>query len=127
MPVVRGRTRMTLLASLGIVASLVTVSTGKAVGAPSDGRFEVNVMNEAKRGGEPEIAVNSRNPNNLVLGHTVVGNTFANNSIEAGLQEGIRGGLQVSNDGGKTWGPDRSLKTSGYSEPANPFLIAHGL
>src|SRR5262245_12718212 len=123
----QGRARISVLVVLGAVAWLVTVSVGTAGSAPSSGRFEVNVMNQPKRGGEPELAVNPRNPNNVVLGHTVVGNTYANNTLEARLQEGIPGSLQVSNDGGKTWGPDRSLKTSGYSEPANPFLIAQGL
>ena len=41
-------------------------------------------MNEPIRGGEPELAINPRNPNNLVLGHTAVGNSYANNTPEAG-------------------------------------------
>ena len=82
-------------------------------------------MNEPVRGGEPEVAINPRNPNNLVLGHTVVGNTYANNTTAAG-EEAVGGGLQVSNDGGKTWTADRPLHTSGFTEAANPYLIAHG-
>ena len=82
-------------------------------------------MNEPIRGGEPEVAINPRNPDNLVLGHTVVGNTYANNTTEAGT-EAVPGGIQVSNNGGKTWTADRPLHTSGYSEPSNPFLLAHG-
>jgi hypothetical protein len=60
-----------------------------------------------------------------VLGHTVVGNTYANNTTEAG-EEAAFGGLQVSNDGGKTWTADRPLHTKGYSEGPNQYLIAHG-
>ena len=82
-------------------------------------------MNEPVRGGEPEIAINPGNPNNLVLGHTVVGNSYANTSSAAGM-EAVNGGLQVSNDGGKTWTADRALHTSGYSEGPDPYLIAHG-
>src|SRR5262245_64778961 len=91
----QGRARISVLVVLGAVAWLVTVSVGTAGSAPSSGRFEVNVMNQPKRGGEPEVAVKPRNPNNVVLGHTVVGNTYANNTIEEGLVEGMHGGLKV--------------------------------
>jgi hypothetical protein len=113
-----------VLACCALAVSLLAASGGSASGAATRA-LEVNVMNEPIRGGEPEVAVNPRNLDNLVLGHTVVGNTFANNTTEAG-EEAANGGLQVSNDGGKTWTADRPLHTSGYSEPANPYLIAHG-
>ena len=82
-------------------------------------------MNEPIRGGEPEVAVNPRNPNDLVLGHTVVGNTYANNTTEAG-EEAANGGLQVSQNGGKTWTADRPLHTSGFTDASDPYLIANG-
>ena len=82
-------------------------------------------MNEPVRGGEPEVAVNPRHPNDLVLGHTVVGNTYANNTTAAG-EEAVDGGLQASHDGGKTWTADRPLHTSGFKDAPNPYLIAHG-
>jgi hypothetical protein len=104
---------------------LLAVSASSASGSGSPGRLEVNVMNEPVRGGEPELAVNPSNPNDLVIGHTVVGNTYANNSATAGMQA-VNGGLQVSHDGGKTWTADRALHTSGFSEGPDPYLIAHG-
>jgi hypothetical protein len=117
-----------LLVAIGLAAgvSLVPAAQDLASGAPTRGVVEVNVMNEPIRGGEPEVAVNPRTPNNLVLGHTVVGNTYANDTTEAG-EEAANGGLQVSNDGGKTWTADRPLHTKGFSETANPYLIAHGI
>src|SRR5262249_35138469 len=124
-PVGRGRAGFVVLACLGVAASLFVVSASSASGTATPRNLEVNVMNEPVRGGEPELAINPRNPNNLVLGHTVVGNTYSNNSTEAG-EEAVNGGLQVSNDGGKTWTADRALRTSGYSEGPNPYLIAHG-
>ncbi len=114
-----------LLACLGVAASLFAASAGSASGTASPRHLEVDVMNEPGRGGEPELAINPRNPKDLVLGHTVVGNTYTNNTTEAGL-EAVNGGLQVSHNGGKTWTADRPLHTSGYSEGPNPFLIAHG-
>jgi hypothetical protein len=125
MPVHRGRVRWIVLACVGVTASLFAVSAGSAGGAPSPRHLEVDVMNAPVRGGEPELAVSARNPNDLVLGHTIVGNTYANNTSEAGL-EAVPGGLQVSHDGGKTWTADKPLHTKGYSEGPNPFLIAHG-
>ena len=83
-------------------------------------------MNEPVRGGEPELAINPLNPNNLVMGHTVIGNTYANDTSTPS-QVAVNGGLQVSRDGGKTWTADRQLlHTNGYSEGPNPYLIAHG-
>ena len=69
---------------LGGRRSTLAASVGTASGAASSGQLEVNVMNEPVRGGEPELAVNPRNPANLVIGHTAVGNTYANNSSAAG-------------------------------------------
>jgi hypothetical protein len=125
MPIRRGRAWLVLLASLGVAAPGFAPSAGSANGTPSAGRLEVDVMNEPVRGGEPELAINPRNPKDVVVGHTVVGNTYTNNTTEAGT-EAVNGGLQVSHDGGKTWTADRALHTSGYSEGANPFLIARG-
>lgn len=114
-----------VLACLAAAVALLAASAGSASGSGSPGHLEVNVMNEPVRGGEPELAINSGNPNNLVIGHTVVGNSYANNSSAAGM-EAVNGGLQVSRDGGKTWTADKALPTSGYSEGPNPYLIAHG-
>jgi hypothetical protein len=119
----RGRSK--LLACLVGAAALLAASVGTASGAASSGQLEVNVMNEPVRGGEPELAVNPRNPANLVIGHTAVGNTYANNSSAAGMTA-VNDGLQVSHDGGKTWTADKALHTSGYSEGPNPYLMAHG-
>jgi hypothetical protein len=120
----RGRTGLVLIACLGIAAPLLASSAGGAAGV-APGAVEVNVMNAPVRGGEPELAVNPRNPRQVVLGHTVVGNTYANNSTEAGL-EGVGGGLQLSRDGGTTWSADRSLPTKGYTEGPNQYLLAQG-
>ena len=119
------RARSKVLACLAGAALLLAASAGSASGTASPGHLEVDVMNEPVRGGEPEIAINPGNPNNLVLGHTVVGNSYTNISAAAGMTA-VNGGLQVSNDGGKTWTADRALHTSGYSEGPNPYLIAHG-
>jgi hypothetical protein len=121
----RGRTGLALVAAVGVVGSLLAASTGGASGTSSGGRLEVNVMNEPVRGGEPELAINVNNPQDLVLGHTVVGNTYAHNTLADSIRA-VDGGLQVSFNGGKTWSADRPLHTSGYSEPANPFWIARG-
>jgi hypothetical protein len=125
MPARHGRARSKLLAGVAVAASLLAASAGSASGQGSPGHLEVNVMNEPVRGGEPELAINPSNPNNLVLGHTVVGNSYTNNSSAAG-EEAVNGGLQVSRDGGKTWSADKALHTSGFSEGPNPYLIAHG-
>jgi hypothetical protein len=114
-----------MLPACAVVVVSLWAAAGAAGGAATARSLEVNVMNEPIRGGEPELAVNPRNPDNLVLGHTVVGNTYANNTTEAG-EEAVNGGLQVSNDGGRSWTADRPLHTSGYSEASNPYLIAHG-
>jgi hypothetical protein len=93
--------RVRVLGSVAAVTSVVAWSAASAGGGPSTDHLEVNVMNEVIRGGEPEVAINPCHPDDLVLGHTVVGNTYANNSTEAGEQP-VDGGLQVSHDGGKT-------------------------
>jgi len=121
----RGRARLLVLACVALAVSLLAASGSSAGGAASARALEVNVMNEPIRGGEPEVAVNPRNPNNLVMGHTVVGNTYANNTTEAG-EEAVNGGLQVSNDGGKTWTAERPLHTSGFTDAPNPYLTANG-
>jgi len=115
-----------LLACSGVAASLFATSAVSAGGSASPRHLEVDVMDAPVRGGEPELAVDPRHPKTLVLGHTIVGNTYADNTLEAGL-EAEHGGLQVSHDGGKTWTADRPLPTSGYSEGPNPFLIARGM
>jgi len=86
--------------------------------------LEVDVMNEAVRGGEPEVAINPRNPQNLLLGHTVVANNYANDSFSAGFVA-KSGGLQVSLDGGQTWTADQSPPLS-LTEGPNPFLLFLG-
>jgi hypothetical protein len=114
-----------LLACLAVAASLLAASVASASATAPPGHLEVNVMNEPIRGGEPELAINPRDPANLVVGHTVVGNSYTNDAPAAG-EEAVNGGLQVSRDGGKTWSADRPLHTSGFSEGPNPYLIAHG-
>ena len=127
MRVRRGHARwLMVLASLGVAVSLFATLAGTASGASGGGRLEVNVMNEVVRGGEPELAINPKNPQNIVMGHTVVGNTYTKNTI-ADTIAAVPGGLQVSFNGGKTWSADnRPLHTSGYSEGPNPYSIAHG-
>ena len=71
-----------LLASLGIGALLFATTAGSAAATPGAGRahpsggLEVDVMNEPVRGGEPELAIDPLHPQDLVLGHTVVGNSY---------------------------------------------------
>ena len=125
MRVRRGGAWLLLVASVGVVASLAATSAGSAGGAPSGGSLEVNVMDEPVRGGEPELAIHSSNPADVVLGHTVVGNTYVRNTV-ADTIAALNGGLQVSHDGGKTWTAEQAVHTSGHSEGPNPYLIAHG-
>jgi hypothetical protein len=92
-------------------------------------------MNEPVRGGEPELAIDPMNPQDLVLGHTVV----ANNYMGGNPLGAVDGGLQVTADGGQTWTPDSSLgdRISGglsFTDPPEPpnsflsqFLMAHNL
>jgi hypothetical protein len=89
--------------------------------------LEVDVMNEPVRGGEPELAINPLNPQDLVIGHTVVANNYkGGNPLGA-----VDGGLQMSVNGGQTWSPDKALGDPpsaplSFSEGPNPLLIAHG-
>jgi hypothetical protein len=121
---------------MGIAAPVFAMSPGSASGAsppghggttePSSG-LEVNVMNEPVRGGEPELAINPQNPQELVVGHTVV----ANNYMGGNPLGTVIGGLQISADGGQTWTPDDSLgnRISGglsFTDPPNPFLLSLG-
>jgi hypothetical protein len=87
--------------------------------------LEVDVMNEAVRGGEPELAINPQNPQNLLFGHTVVANNYANDSFQAGFKRGVVGGLQASFDGGQTWTADQFAPLS-VTEGPNPFLLFTG-
>jgi len=118
-----------LLGGLALAAPLFAVSTGSASGAASGGHsnvLEVNVMNEQLRGGEPELAIDPRNPQDLVLGHTAVGNNYTADTVQDGLKA-VQAGLQVSTDGGKTWSRDnRPIPTKGFTDPPNTFLLAHG-
>lgn len=133
----RGRARwLVVLAAMGIAAPVFAMPSGAASGAPPPGHggttepssgLEVNVMNEPVRGGEPELAINPQNPQELVVGHTVV----ANNYMGGNPLGTVIGGLQISADGGQTWTPDDSLgdRISGglsFTDPPNPFLIARG-
>jgi hypothetical protein len=96
---------------------------GRVAAAPSAqpaGTLEVDVMNEAVRGGEPELAVDPLAPQTLLFGHTVVANNYANDSFQAGFAR-ESGGLQSSLDGGQTWTPDASPPLS-LTEGPNPFL-----
>src|SRR6516225_6314307 len=78
-----------LLGSTGSSAAGAAPSSpvgGRIAAAPlaqPAGTVEVDVMNEAVRGGEPELAINPLNPQNLLLGHTVVANNYANDSFQA--------------------------------------------
>jgi hypothetical protein len=85
-------------------------------------------MNEPARGGEPELAINPLSPQDLVLGHTIVGNSYRNPGNVLGV---LDGGLQMSSDGGRTWTPDKALGDPpsvplSLTEGPNPLLIAHG-
>src|SRR6266699_774381 len=83
-----GARRLMLLAFLGIAALLFATTAGSAAATPGAtsgaGRahtsrgLEVDVMNEPVRGGEPELAIDPLHPQDLVLGHTVVGNSYSN-------------------------------------------------
>jgi len=74
MPVRRRWARwFTLIASLGIALPLLAMTAASASGAPKTGLppglqpTQVNITNDSThRYGEPEIAVNPKNPNNLV-------------------------------------------------------------
>jgi hypothetical protein len=128
---------LVLLASFGVAAPLFALTAGSASGAPPPGHgsttkpssgLEVNVMNEPVRGGEPELAMDPLNPQDLVMGHTVVGNNYMN---PGGGLTPVDGGLQVSADGGQTWTPDKSLgdRIPGglkFIDPPNQFLIDNG-
>ena len=119
-----------LLGSTGSSAAGAAPSSpvgGRIAAAPlaqPAGTVEVDVMNEAVRGGEPELAINPLNPQNLLLGHTVVANNYANDSFQAGFKQ-QSGGLQSSSDGGQTWSPDQSPPFS-VTEGPNPFLLFTG-
>jgi hypothetical protein len=123
-----------LLASLGIAALLFATTAGFAAATPGAGRahpsrgLEVDVMNEPVRGGEPELAIDPLHPQDLVLGHTVVGNSYSNpgNALAA-----VDGGLQMSADGGQSWTADKALGDPPsvplrFSEGPNPLLISVG-
>jgi len=97
-----------------------TTPTGRAATTATPGALELDVMNEAVRGGEPEIAINPLNPQNLLLGHTVVSNNYAHDSFKDGFLA-HSGGLQASLDGGSTWTADESPPLS-LTEGPNPFL-----
>jgi hypothetical protein len=128
---------LVVLVAVGFAASVLVMAPGSASGSPPPGhgrtsepssRLEVDVMNEQVRGGEPELAINPTNPQDLVVGHTVVGNTYTN---PANVLAAVDGGLQLSADGGQTWTPDASVgdRISGglnFTDGPNPFLISHG-
>jgi hypothetical protein len=138
--VVRTRRRATwlcVIAAATITAPLLGSTVSSADGAPPigpgmshiaaapvaqpPGALEVDVMNEAVRGGEPELAINPTDPQNLLLGHTVVANNYANDSFQAGFSTNVHGGLQSSSDGGQTWTPDQAPPFT-VTEGPDPFL-----
>ena len=134
MRVRRGGAWWVLLASSGIAALLFATTAGSAAAAPGAGRahasrgLEVDVMNEPVRGGEPELAIDPLHPQDLVIGHTVVGNNYKNpgNALAA-----VDGGLQMSSNGGRTWTADKALGDPpsvpiSFSEGPNPLLISVG-
>ena len=125
----RGRALLMLCTSVLVATPLLAMSAGTANGSSASTHskiLEVDVMNEAVRGGEPELAINPKNPQDIVMGHTVVGNTYTKNTT-ADTMAAVAGGLQVSFNGGKTWSADdKPLHTAGYSEGPNPYSIAHG-
>ncbi len=104
----------------GAPATGPTAGPARAASAQPAGALEVNVMNEAVRGGEPELAIDPLAPQTLLLGHTIVANNYANDSFQAGFK-GTSGGLQSSFDGGQTWTADHSPPLS-VTEGPNPFL-----
>jgi hypothetical protein len=90
------------------------------------GTLEVDVMNEPMRGGEPELAINPTDPQDLLLGHTFVGNTYAHDTLTDALNPDVNGGLQSSFDGGQTWTADKGLGPLTFSEGPNDFLLFVG-
>jgi hypothetical protein len=138
MRVRRGGARwLVLLACLGVAVPLLATTGGSASGASPAGHgktaepsssLEVDVMNEPVRGGEPELAIDPLHPQSLVLGHTVVGNTYTN---PGNVLASVDGGLQMSADGGQSWTADKALGDApsvplSFSEGPNQFLINHG-
>src|SRR5258708_516383 len=90
-----GRSRLVMIAMLVAVAAAALPAY-----ADPPSVVDVDVMNVPDRGGEPELAINQLNPQNLLIGHTSVANTFAN---ETAIFGPFPCGFQSSFDAGKTW------------------------
>lgn len=114
----------TVSSANGVPPNSPTAGPARAASAQPAGTLEVDVMNEAVRGGEPELAINPTNPQNLLLGHTVVAANYANNSFQTSFM-GHSGGLQASSDGGQTWTADQTAPLT-ETEGPNPFLLFTG-
>src|SRR5579885_2454430 len=113
------------LAMIAIVAA-ATASAQPAYAAPP-GVADVDVMDVPVRGGEPELAINQLNPKNLLIGHTSVANTFAD---ETALFGPFPCGFQSSFDAGRTWTSaldQTPCAALSFSEGPNSFLLGLGV
>ena len=121
-----GRLRMVLIAMLvGILPIAIAAAALPAYADPPN-VVDIDVMNVPVRGGEPEIAINQFNPRNLLLGHTSVANTFADETAVLGPNPC---GFQSSFDAGKTWTSaldQTPCKALSFSEGPNALLNANG-
>jgi hypothetical protein len=118
-----GRSRM---ASIATLAGVLLAAAALPAYADPPSVVEVNVMNVPVRGGEPEIAINQPNPQNLLLGHTSVANTFTN---ETAITGPFPCSFQSSFDAGKTWTSaldQTPCAALSFSEGPNPLLISLG-
>jgi hypothetical protein len=115
--------RMVLLP--GVLLLAVAAAALPAYADPPS-MMDVDMMNVPVRGGEPELAINQVNPQNLLIGHTSVANTFANENAISGP---FPCGFQSSFDAGKTWTSaldQTPCSALSFSEGPNPFLINLG-
>jgi hypothetical protein len=122
-----GRSRMGLIATLAGVLLIVAAAVGLPAYADPPSVVDVDVMDVPLRGGEPELAINQLNPQNLLIGHTSVANTFAD---ETALFGPFPCGFQSSFDAGKTWtsAEDQTpCAALSFSEGPNSFLLGLGV
>jgi hypothetical protein len=116
-----GRLRMVLVAMLGAVAAAALPAY-----ADPPSVVDLDAMNVPVRGGEPELAINQLNPQNLLIGHTSVANTFADENAITGP---FPCGFQSSTNGGQTWTSalvQTPCAALSFSEGPNPLLISLG-
>jgi hypothetical protein len=120
------RPRIGLIAMVAGVLLMAAAAAALPAYADPPSVVDVDVMNVPVRGGEPELAINQLNPQNLLIGHTSVANTFANENAITGP---FPCGFQSSFDAGKTWTSaldQTPCAALSFSEGPNPFLISLG-